>query len=667
MASLRKELEDLEILFNSIMQALETPPQQVHNQQEKMLENTLQTSSSCESFKAGSEESEGESCQSVEKFVHEIDTAEDEHDAKPGLGTGSIKIRISEKEELEGKVCHDPTVSSTLTVSNTLMDELETDFQDETSQFDAEKKNLEVALTSKTAEVEDLVAQLNSRECQMEALMQKFRDEVLSVDREVEKERKVRDEVMEMHFIGKRRLLAEMREKEESWQNDSEAITQELLESREWARQKDEEIMILKEDLQALDEERNAEEQRLSERIHSLIKECDGLTAAFKQEQKARAAAEAEYLRLEEEHIILLEELGAERRRNSIEPKLGDTDRWGNTHVQPSSPKQDILTHSQPSSPEQDILAHVQPAICRVANVDKQIADAMNAIDNLREELDTKETQLVQAKMDKESEWEEREAALAQEYKEMLDMREKQWQQLWMLKEQELLSANDKILRQLADQRGEFSIVQGALRELEWSINHGDIDIKTKLADVFKKEGMVKVHTSHLEEVDQYILDLQTKLEESEKKRKSAEVAASVRELKRVASFDLALVQRNRDGRPVPNMVRHDGHLTSPLSSENEMDGLRIRTRSSLRDKCGRSSFSSIREIQPDSYWEAENSSGYVPLSLFISFSFVALQNIEYETEAGPSRSSFLLLNELSSLTKLPFYIYVSVSFYDFW
>jgi hypothetical protein len=130
----------------------------------------------------------------------------------------------------------------------------------------------------------------------------------------------------------------------------------------------------------------------------------------------------------------------------------------------------------------------------------------------------------------------------------------------------------------------------------------------------------VKVHTSHLEEVDRYILDLQTKLEESEKKRKSAEVAASIRELKRVASFDLAAVQRNRDGRPAPNMVRHDGHLISHLSLENGMNGLRIHTRSSLGDNSGLSSFSSIREIQRDTYWEVENSSGYVLLSAYTVF-----------------------------------------------
>ncbi|XP_024363982.1 uncharacterized protein [Physcomitrium patens] len=568
LSSLKQELEELEISFKNVKHALENP-HQVHDQPKQMLETCSQTDASCESFKAdrSSEDSDGESCQSVEKIVHEVDTIEDEQVAELDPGICCIEKLRREKEELEEKVSNTPT----------LMEEMQTEFQNKLKQFDIEKKNLEVKLSSKTAEAEDLVAHLNARERQIEALMQKFRNEVLSIDREVEKERKEREEVMEMHFAGKRRLVAEIREKEESWQNDLDAITQELLESREWARQKEEDIINLKEDLEALDEQKKDEEERLSRRIHSLLKEKDALTAALEQEQRTREAAEAEYQRLEEEHIILLEELSAERQR-----KLEGTDSWGNSNL--------------------------QAAVCRVANVDKQIEEAMDAIVSLREELDNKETQLIQAKMDKEAEWERRQAALVQEYKEMLSMREQKWQQGWMRKEQELLAANDKILHQLADERGETALVRGALRELEWSIKHGDIDVKAKLANISKKEGMVKVHASHLEEVDQYILDLQKKLEESEKKRKSAEIAASVRELKRGASLDAVLIQGDRD-RSLPNMVRHDGLLTSHLSLEGGTESLRIRTKSSLGDRNGRS-FSSIREIQPAAYWDVENLSG---------------------------------------------------------
>ncbi|KAG0554127.1 hypothetical protein KC19_12G064900 [Ceratodon purpureus] len=565
LTSLRKELEELEVSFKNIKLTLENAPQQVHDDQKQMLENSSQTNISCESYEAerNSEESEGEGCQSVEKFVHEIDTREE-----PDIGVeNEEKLRL-EKEELEKEL------SRTLKV----MDELRTEIQDKKTESDAEKKNLEAEITSKSAELDNLAGQLNTRERQMETLMQKFRDEVLSIDREVEKERKEREEVMEMHFVAKRRLLAEIREKEERWQNDLEAITQELLESREWARQKDEDIIILKEDLQALDELRKAEEQRLTKRIYTLMKEKDIITAALDREQKAREEMEAEFQRLEGEHRILLENLNAETDRSSTAPKLRGTN-WSN--------------------------ADLQAAVDRVANMNKQIAEAMTAIESLKEELDTKEAQLVQAKMDKEAEWKKRHAALDQEHKEMLYMREQQWQQRWMRKEQELLSVNDTIL---GAQREEIAALQGALKELEWSIMHGDMDIKAKFAKMSNKEGMVQVHTSHLEEVDQYVLELQKKLEESEKKRKSAEITASVRELKRVSSFDVALIQGDRDGRhTLPNMVRHDGHLTSPLALENG-ESLRIRTRSSPGHRSGRSSFSSIREIQADSHWEVENS-----------------------------------------------------------
>ena len=554
LTSLKKELEELEVSFKNVKLKLENPFQQVNDQQKQMLENSSQTNVSCESYEAerNSEESEGEGCQSIQKFVHEIDTDYVEV-AEPNIGSETVrKIRL-EKEELERKL------SSALK----LVDELRTEIQDKMTQFDTEKKDIEAELTSKTTELDDLAGQLNSRERQMETLMKKFRDEVLTIDREVEKERKEREEVMEMHFVGKRRLVAEIREKEERWQNDLEAITQELLESREWARQKDEDIITLKEDLKSLGEQRQAEEQRLTKRVHSLAKEKDVLTAALDREQKARLVAEAEYRRLER-----------------------DTNSWDNADLED-----------------------------RVANMDKQIAEAMTAIESLKEEVDNKEAQLVQAKMDKEAEWKKRHTALDQEHKEMLYMREQQWQQMWVRKEQELLSANDKIL---AAQREEISIVQGALKELEWSIMHGDVDIKAKLAKLSRKEEMLKVHTSHLEEVDQYVLDLQTKLEESEKMRKSAEVAASVLELKRVASLDVAVVQGDRDGRPSSNMVRHGGHLTSHLSLENGTESLRLRTRSALGDRSGRSSFSSIREIQPDTHLEVENYSRYIPLSLHL-------------------------------------------------
>ncbi len=65
------------------------------------------------------------------------------------------------------------------------------------------RKELEAALTLEAADVEQLKRQLSARGHEMEVLMQKFHNEVLKIDREVESERNKREEVMEMHFVGK--------------------------------------------------------------------------------------------------------------------------------------------------------------------------------------------------------------------------------------------------------------------------------------------------------------------------------------------------------------------------------------------------------------------------------------------------------------------------------
>jgi len=83
--------------------------------------------------------------------------------------------------------------------------------------MESDKKNLEVALELKVTNAKQLKGQLSAREHEMEVLMQKFQDEVLNIDREVERERKEREEVMEMHFVAKQRLMNDMREKEERW------------------------------------------------------------------------------------------------------------------------------------------------------------------------------------------------------------------------------------------------------------------------------------------------------------------------------------------------------------------------------------------------------------------------------------------------------------------
>jgi hypothetical protein len=159
----------------------------------------------------------------------------------------------------------------------------------------------------------------------------------------------------------------------------------------------------------------------------------------------------------------------------------------------------------------------------------------------------------------------------------------------------------ENILQELEAEREEVSALQGTVRELEWLLMHSEVENKNKLDFVRKKEGMVKVHSSHLEEVDQYIMDLRSKLEESETKRKGAEVALAVQDLKRAASLDAAtLVQ-------VPN--KHDGRpLAYSLSLDNRNDSLCVRTRASF-DAGVRSGHFSVPGVQ-DNCWELGNPSG---------------------------------------------------------
>jgi late competence protein required for DNA uptake (superfamily II DNA/RNA helicase) len=70
-------------------------------------------------------------------------------------------------------------------------------------QMRSARKELEAALALEAADVEQLKRQLSAREHEMEVLMQKFHNEVLKIDREVKSERNKREEVMEMHFVGK--------------------------------------------------------------------------------------------------------------------------------------------------------------------------------------------------------------------------------------------------------------------------------------------------------------------------------------------------------------------------------------------------------------------------------------------------------------------------------
>ncbi|KAH8961406.1 hypothetical protein BDL97_05G048900 [Sphagnum fallax] len=553
---LKHSYHELNRVATATKERLDELQQQLYENTRAFSEHSTQTSLLCEKSQ---EESEGESCLSIVKFVNETDMMEEE-----STKMEMEKLRAA-KNELEMKV------QDTLH----LVEALQSEFSAKERQMELERTKLELILATKAADMEQLQGQLSAREHEMEVLMQKFQDEVLNIDREVERERKEREEVMEMHFVGKRRLVNDMREKEERWQNEMDAIAQELAEQRVSARQKDEDVATLKENLKTLEEHQRTEDLKVAKLLASFRQENDALTNELDQQRKAGKLANADVQKLQKEIETLLEELDAERQK-----KMGLNMNQGNLN--------DWRTQLQASAGQV------------VVSVGRQMSDATCiATESLREELCVKEMQLVMTRKEQEEAdlGGKGETILGQE----LSMQEEEHcQQEWQCKEQKHVD-KENILQELEAEREEVSVLQGTVRELEWLLMHSEVENKNKLDFVRKKEGMVKVHSSHLEEVDQYIMDLRSKLEESETKRKGAEVALAVQDLKRAASLDAAtLVQ-------VPN--KHDGRpLAYSLSLDNRNDSLCVRTRASF-DAGVRSGHFSVPGVQ-DHSWELGNPSG---------------------------------------------------------
>jgi hypothetical protein len=125
-------------------------------------------------------------CLSIVRFVNEIDMEEESLRMEADK---SKKVRI----QLEMKARDTPN----------LIEALQATISVKEKQMGSARKELEAELVLEAADVEQLKRQLSAREHEMEVLMQKFHNEVLKIDREVESERNKREEVMEMHFVGK--------------------------------------------------------------------------------------------------------------------------------------------------------------------------------------------------------------------------------------------------------------------------------------------------------------------------------------------------------------------------------------------------------------------------------------------------------------------------------
>jgi hypothetical protein len=216
------------------------------------------------------EESEGENCLSIVRFVNEIDMEEE------SLGMETDKLKTV-KIQLEMKARDTPN----------LIEALQSAILVKGKQMESARKELEAALVLEAVDVEQPKRQLSASAHEMEVLMQKFHNEVLKIDREVESEWNKREEVMEMNFVGKQQLVNNRQEKEQRWQNEIDAITQELSDNQASARQKDEDTTTLRENLHSLKENQKTEDVKVTKLLASFKQEKDAPTNELDHLQKA--------------------------------------------------------------------------------------------------------------------------------------------------------------------------------------------------------------------------------------------------------------------------------------------------------------------------------------------------------------------------------------------
>jgi predicted nucleic acid-binding Zn-ribbon protein len=137
-------------------------------------------------WRKSQEENEGENCPSIVRFVNEIDMeGESLRMEADKLKTVTIQLEMKARDTAN------------------LIEALQSVISVKEKQMGSARKGLEAALALEDADVEQLKRQLSAREHEMEVLMQKFHNENLKIDREVESEWNRREEVMEMHFVGK--------------------------------------------------------------------------------------------------------------------------------------------------------------------------------------------------------------------------------------------------------------------------------------------------------------------------------------------------------------------------------------------------------------------------------------------------------------------------------
>ncbi|MCO5548102.1 hypothetical protein L7F22_001560 [Adiantum nelumboides] len=394
------------------------------------------------------------------------------------VGTQQLK---DERKELETKVAD----------ALGLMEDLREQIKAKECQMERERKQMGLILNTKEEEIEQLKTLLKTKDFATEKTLQKFEGEVDLIQNEVEKERRERENVMDMHFSSRRKLIQEMKEKEAWWEKEIEEMSHEMEQLRKEIDEKNQVISKLKKDLR--DHDLNAEETTIKE-----VERCALI--------------------------------------NTLEDIPND---WTDAALTKSGSTQGSGLCGRRDVEWQDLIS-------KISGFDNQIAEAMLAIQSLKEELSAKEKELQRARLERDSEskvaWihEQAESKDLEERSRMLERGED-----WGEREHLLTRDNVDLIKLLeverADTADAMSILQGAVRELQWALKHyKGKDVSSFQLDrapqSFSLKGeLVKVHASHLEELDAYILELKLKVEEAEKRARTAEVALSVNAIKESA------------------------------------------------------------------------------------------------------------------------------------
>ncbi|KAL3693993.1 hypothetical protein R1sor_007644 [Riccia sorocarpa] len=417
--------------------------------------------------------------------------------------------RLAEQYKQERKEAEEKLSDALVLVSK-----LEDDVHVKEVKADGDRNEMEELLAEKSAEVEKLKQSLKSKERDLELTIQKFTDELKLIDKEVERERKEREQVMELHFASKRELVSEMKAKEEAWEKALEVRNQEL-------QMIADELNIKQKDVEEL-ERRIAEEKTLRERAEQQLENHKTVMRKEVEETLADIWRTCEEYKIQ---AAVAEEL-LPGGNLSLRRPMWET-LWLE-YCRSRGLSGDAATVS-PSTLEWEF------ARGKVAQFEKQVAEAMSAIRILRDEVKAKEEQLLKVKVDREREWEIREEDWAREREKLLDLlksfqrKEFQLHEERESSEQELARKMEAVEESRKAENEEaaaiISSLRGTARELECCLKRTN-DLSSRRSKFPGPSGgnisripdnnnneLAQMQTSYLKELDRYIFDLENRRE----------------------------------------------------------------------------------------------------------------------------------------------------------